>query len=47
MYPKVVPVAVKEPVAVTTLHNFAADNLRSSLQISGFHPGQPKTVPSL
>jgi hypothetical protein len=47
MYPKVVPVAVKEPVAVTTVHNFTSDKLRTSLQVSGFQAGQSKTLPSL
>jgi hypothetical protein len=48
MYPKVVPVAVREPVAGgATLHNFVHDKLRISLQISAEGPQQPKTATSL
>jgi hypothetical protein len=47
MYPKVVPVAVKEPVPGTGLHNFAPANLRISMQISRNELQRPKTAPSL
>jgi hypothetical protein len=47
MYPKVVPVAVTPPAAGTTLHNFAADNLRISLPVSGNAAQQPKTATAL
>jgi hypothetical protein len=47
MYPKVVPVAVREPVAGSTLHNFVQDKLRISLQDSGNSAEQPKTATSL
>ena len=46
MYPKVVPVAVKEPVAGATVHNFVQDKLRISLQVSGSGAQQPKTATS-
>jgi hypothetical protein len=47
MYPKVVPVAVREPVAGATVHSFVTDKLRISLQVSGTGPERPKTVTSL
>jgi hypothetical protein len=47
MYPKVVPVAVKEPVPGTGLHNFAAANVRNSFQSSGLAVPQPKPGASL
>jgi hypothetical protein len=47
MYPKVVPVAVKEPVAGATVHNFAREKLRNSLHVSRNPAPQPKTATSL
>jgi hypothetical protein len=48
MYPKVVPVAVREPVAGGAIvHNFAQDKLRISPQVSGNSAEQPKTATSL
>jgi hypothetical protein len=47
MYPKVVPVAVKEPVPGTGLHNFVAANVRNSLQISGVAAPRPKSAAGL
>jgi hypothetical protein len=47
MYPKVVPVAGKEPVAGATVHNFAPRNLRNSLRASRISAPQPKTATSL
>jgi hypothetical protein len=46
MYPKVVPVAVKEPVAGAPLHNFVQGKLRISQQVSGNSPDRPKRVQS-
>jgi hypothetical protein len=42
MYPKVVPVAVASPARFTALHNFADQNLRISMQLSGRASEQPK-----
>jgi hypothetical protein len=47
MYPKVVPVAGKEPVAGATVHNFARQKVRNSLHVSGIPAPQPKTATSL
>ena len=47
MYPKVVPVAVKEPVAGATVHNFAPQNLRNSLHALRMPAPEPKTATSL
>jgi hypothetical protein len=48
MYPKVVPVAVREPVAGgATVHSFVQDKLRISLQNSGNGAQQPKTPTGL
>ena len=48
MYPKVVPVAVREPVAGGAIvHSFAPDKLRISLQVSGNSVEEPKTATSL
>jgi hypothetical protein len=47
MYPKVVPVAALKPaVAGPTVHNFADDNLRISLQGSTVAQPAPKTATS-
>jgi len=47
MYPKVVPVAVGQPVTGSGVHNFAPENLRISLQPSRPEVPQPKTTTSL
>jgi hypothetical protein len=47
MYPKVVPVAVKQPVMGLAVHNFGPDNLRNSLQLSGNAVQRPKPATSL
>jgi hypothetical protein len=47
MYPKVVPVAVKDPVAGANLHSFAPPNLRNSLHPLRIPAPQPKTATGL
>jgi hypothetical protein len=47
MYPKVVPVAVAAPARDAAVHNFDAQNVRSSIQASGAGSEQPKRSPSL
>jgi hypothetical protein len=47
MYPKVVPVAAKQPVTGISLHNFAHANLRNSFQSSGTVVQQPKPAAGL